>query len=336
MIRPLIAAVAVLVSFSAANAEVTGQPERPFLKSEVIVTGDIVRIGDLIENAGIVANVPIFRAPDLGHTGAVSADAVLEAVSKHALIGVETGGVIDVIVTRASRTIPAKDIEDVITQALSGRYDLGSSKDIVVNFAHDMRAMYVEPSAKGAPRVTHIDFDTYSGRFEATLEIPMSAGKRSIVQLSGRAIATVEVATIARTVERGATLRDADVVMERRPRVESGRGMVTNREQAVGLAARNALQPGRPLRLADLMKPDLVQRNESVTLVYEVPGIVLTVRGKAAEGGSEGDVISVLNEQSKRTVQGTIIGPGRVVVGKSSQQRVANNADKPSSNADVH
>jgi len=337
MIRLRIAVFIALVASSAVNAQVTGQPEpeRPILKSEVIVTGDIVRIGDLIEHAGIVATVPIFRAPDLGYTGTVSADAVLEAVRNHALIGVETGDVRDVVVTRASRTIPAKDIEGAITQALSARFDLGPGKDIVVNFARDMRTMYVEPSAKGALRVTHIDFDTYTGRFEATLEIPTSAGKRSVVQLAGRAIATVEVATVARTVERGATLKDADVLMERRPRTEIGRGFVTNREQAVGFAARGTLQPGRPLRFAELMKPDLVQRNETVTLVYEVPGIVLSVRGKAAEGGAEGDVISVLNEQSKRTVQGTIVGPGRVVIFNSSQRVVASSADKPSGKADM-
>jgi hypothetical protein len=28
-----------------------------------------VRIGDLIENAGIVTSVPIFRSPDLAYTG---------------------------------------------------------------------------------------------------------------------------------------------------------------------------------------------------------------------------------------------------------------------------
>jgi len=88
---------------------------------------------------------------------------------------------------------------------------------------------------------------------------------------------------------------------------------------------RAGLQPGRPLRTADLMKPDLVQRNESVTLVYEVPGIVLTIRGKAADGGAEGDVISVLNEQSKRVVQGVIIGPGRVAVASGSPRLAANN-----------
>ena len=29
------------------------------------------------------------------------------------------------------------------------------------------------------------------------------------------------------------------------------------------------------------MKPDLVLRNETVTLVYEAPGMVLTIRGRA-------------------------------------------------------
>ena len=46
-----------------------------------------------------------------------------------------------------------------------------------------------------------------------------------------------------------------------------------------------------------------MQRNETVTINYEVPGIMLTVRGKALEAGADGDVISVLNIQSNRTVQ---------------------------------
>jgi flagella basal body P-ring formation protein FlgA len=76
------------------------------------------------------------------------------------------------------------------------------------------------------------------------------------------------------------------------------------------------------------MRPDLIQRNDIVTLVYEVPGVVLTVRGRATEAGAEGDTISVLNEQSKRTVQGTIVGPGRVMVRNGSPQVAASNASR--------
>jgi flagella basal body P-ring formation protein FlgA len=65
-----------------------------------------------------------------------------------------------------------------------------------------------------------------------------------------------------------------------------------------------------------------------VTLIYEVPGIVLTIRGKAADSGAEGDVISVLNEQSKRTAQGTIVGPGRVLVSNGSPRLASNDAPR--------
>ena len=326
MIRSTLAAFTFILAITTAGtAQVATlpDPQRPILKPEAIITGEIVRIGDLIDHAGIAGSVPIFRAPDLGDTGTVSADTVFEAVRKHGLVGVDAGNVREVVVTRASRTIPAKEIEDAIAKTLSARYDLGSSNDIVVNFTRDMRSIHVEPSAKGDPRVANIDYDLRSGRFDATIEIPAGAGKRSTLQLSGRATATVEVATAARTIERGVVLKDADLIMERRARSEVGRDVITNPAQVVGLAARGGLQPGRPIRAAELMKPDLVQRNETVTLVYEVPGVVLTLRGKAAEGGAEGDVISVLNEQSKRTLQGVIIGPGRVAINRSG--RMASN-----------
>ncbi len=66
--------------------------------------------------------------------------------------------------------------------------------------------------------------------------------------------------------------------------------------------------------MADLAKPDLVQRDQSVTLIYESPGLYLTIRGKALENGTEGDVVNVINLQSKRTVSGTVIGRGQVSI----------------------
>jgi flagella basal body P-ring formation protein FlgA len=310
-----------------AKAQLAAQPntERPTLKAKAVIHGDIVRIGDLIENSGVVSNVPIFRAPDLGYTGTVSVDAVLNAVRDHALIGVDTAGLTEVVVTRATRTLPATDIEDLIARTLSTRFDLGDSKDIIVNLGNDVRTIYVDPLALGEPRISHINYDARTTRFDAMIEIPAGSTKRSVVRFVGRATPTLEVATLGRTVERGAIIKDADIVMERRPRAEVGRDAITKRADILGMAARGTVQGGRPLRTADLMKPDLVLRNEAVMLVYEVPGMVLTIRGKANDGGAEGDVISVLNEQSKRVVQGVIIGPGRVAVTTGSPRFAANN-----------
>ena len=323
MIGKLAIATAALLALGAVAAAEPA-PEHPKLKAEAVITGGIVRIGDLVDHAGIIANVPIFRAPDLGVTGTVSAEAVIEAVRPYALVGLDTGDVAEVTVTRASRAIPAKIIEDRVAEALATQYALGPVKDIVVHFEREMRMIHVEPSAKGDPRVAYINYDSRSGRFDATLDMPTGAGTHGTLHLTGRAAATAEVVTLLRPVERGEVIKDNDVVIERRPRADVGRELIRNADQAVGLAARAAMQAGRPLRVADLMKPEVVQRNETVTLVYNVPGIMLTVRGKATEGGAEGDVISVLNEQSKRTVQGVVVAPGRVVISSGTPRLAAN------------
>ena len=118
---------------------------------------------------------------------------------------------------------------------------------------------------------------------------------------------------MTRSLKPGEVVKASDVTMERRPKTEvRGDGIATG--QAIGLAAKMALRSGQALRNDDLIKPQVVQRNESVTIYYEVPGIMLTVRGKALEAGAVGDVVGVLNIQSNRTVQATVIGPGRVTI----------------------
>jgi flagella basal body P-ring formation protein FlgA len=294
------------------------------LKAQATVTGDLVKIGDLVENAGIIAKVPIFRAPDLGTTGTVSADAVAAAVQKHALIGLDTAGLSEVTVTRPARTIPAKDIEDIVAQALAGQYQLGAVKDIAVTFDGILGAINVEPSALGEPRVTRVAYDQRTSRFDASIELPTGATARGNLRLAGRAIATLEVVTLANSVDRGTVLKDADIVVERRPRAEVTREALMDPERARGLAARSNLQAGAILRATDLTKPEVVQRNDMVTLTYAMPGLKLTVRGKALDGGAEGDLISIINEQSKRTLQAVVTGPGRAAISAGTPRLAAN------------
>ena len=90
--------------------------------------------------------------------------------------------------------------------------------------------------------------------------------------------------------------------------------MPPSRDRAVGMQARRQLRAGQAMRVADLAKPDLVQRDQNVTLIYETPGLYLTMRGKALESGTEGDVVNVMNLQSKRTVSGTVTGRGQVAI----------------------
>ena len=55
------------------------------------------------------------------------------------------------------------------------------------------------------------------------------------------------------------------------------------------------------------------------------------MRGKALEGGTEGDVVNVLNLQSKRTVSGVVTGRGQVSIAVATPRPAPSALDTTSS-----
>lgn len=286
----------------------------PVLRANVNVSSDVVRIGDVIDNAGSAAQIAIYRAPDPGTTGILPAIQVLNALRAHQVIGVDTKGISKIAVTRLARTLEADDIELQVAVALEHRNGLGDASNLSLTFDNDLRTVRLDAANNGAINPVATRFDPRSNRFDVTLEVGNDSGAQPArLRFTGTAIETVEAAVLARDVDRNTLLKFSDVVMERRPKAEVGND-AAGRDRVIGMQTRRQLRAGQPLHTTDLTKPDLVQRDQAVTLVYQTAGIYITVRGKAAEAGTEGDVVAVLNLQSKRTVSGVVVGRGQVAV----------------------
>jgi flagella basal body P-ring formation protein FlgA len=311
MIRIAIAFLMLVALGCDADAQSATAPT-PRLKELVTVTSDVVRIGDLVENAGAAADIPVFRAPDLGETGSVPISRITAALLPHDVSDVDTAGLTEVVVTRLSRAITARDVTERIARAFSGQYGFGNTQNLSVILDRDVRTMHVEAGATGGLSVSRMKADPRTGRFDISLEIPGSAAARRLpLRFTGTVSETLETAILMRALRSGETIKASDVTTERRPKSEIGNESMSL-EQAIGLAAKHPMRAGQALRSNDLMRPQVVQRNEAVTLTYEVPGILLTVRGKALETGAVGDIVGVLNIQSNRTIQAVVTGPGRV------------------------
>ena len=317
MIRIATTAFALLLALgheAAAGAE----GNAPRLRELVTVTSDVVRIGDLVDNAGKAADVPVFRAPDLGQTGAVLVQRITDALRPYDLTDIDTDGLSEVVVMRLSRAITRKDIAERIARAVSGQMGYGDPQNISIMIDRDIRVMHVEATATSDLLVSRMNVEPRNGRFDISFELPgSSAARRLPLRFTGTAREMIEVATLTRGLRQGEVIKGSDVTIERRPKAEAGVEGVSP-EQAIGLATKAPMRAGQAVRQSDLMRPLIVLRNEPVTITYEVPGIVLTVRGKAAESGAVGDMLSVLNIQTNRTVQATVTGPGRVTVGSSA------------------
>src|SRR5258707_7491336 len=108
--RSLLLATALLAATSAAAFAQTRDDviAAPVLRANVTVSGDLVRIGDVIDNAGSAAQIAIYRAPDLGTTGSLQVAQVLTALRAHQVIGVDTRDLKEISITRLARTLEGK------------------------------------------------------------------------------------------------------------------------------------------------------------------------------------------------------------------------------------
>jgi flagellar basal body P-ring formation protein FlgA len=327
-VRILLVAAALLAAATtfAAAQDAREAIAAPVLRANVSVTGDLVRIGDVIDNAGPAAQIAIYRAPDLGTTGSLPTSQILTALRAHQVIGVDTRDIKAVAVTRLARTLEAKEIEQAVASALEHRSGLGDAVNLSLTFDRDVQDVRLEAANTGAIQPVAARVEPRSGRFDVTFEIANDSGVASTrLRFTGIAIETVEVAVLTRNVDRGDLLRSGDLVVERRPKAEIN-GDAASRNKAVGMQMRRGMRATQALKVADLVKPDLVQRDQEVTLIHQSAGLYLTTRGKALESGTEGDTVNVLNPQSKRTISGTVTGRGQVTIDVATPRVVAADA----------
>jgi flagella basal body P-ring formation protein FlgA len=286
----------------------------PVLRPNVTVTSDIVRVGDVIDNAGAAGQIAIYRAPDLGTTGSLPTAQVLATLRAHQVIGVDARDIREVTVTRLARNLAAGDIKDALAHALEHHGGLGDAANLALTFDRDVQDLRLDVANSGAMQPTSVRYEPRSTRFDVTFEIANdNGGAPTRLRLTGTAIETVEAAVLTRNVERTDILKSSDLVVERRPKAEIG-GDAAARASALGMQLRRPMRAGQAVKVADLAKPDLVQRDQGVTLIYQTAGLYLTTRGKAVDNGTEGDVVNVLNLQSKRTVSGVVTGRGQVTI----------------------
>src|SRR5919201_737681 len=132
--RPLLLATALIAASSAAAVAQTQETfanrnviAAPVLRANVQVSGELVRIGDVIDNAGSAGQIAIYRAPDLGTTGSLPVAQVLSTLRAHHVIGVDTRDLKEISVTRLARTLDAKEIELALERAPQSRNGLGDA-----------------------------------------------------------------------------------------------------------------------------------------------------------------------------------------------------------------
>ena len=129
----------------------------------------------------------------------------------------------------------------------------------------------------------------------------------------GELQALAPVVVLGRNIRRGTVLRPGDLLMTEMDIVRL-REPCLDLDEVVGKTLRRSGRRGDVVGKRFLTVPDLVKRNDVVTIFLQKGGLFLTARGVARMSGQEGENIRVRNISSNREIFCQVIGPNQVRV----------------------
>ncbi len=290
----------------------------PVLRQSVVVNAAIVTVGDMFDNAGVLAEQPLFRAPAPGTTGQVNIAAIRTATVKAGLSQFENPGFSNVSVTRSGIAIKMADINALISSDLKQQGILRDAMSVTTRLNQRLGTLYAartEQPLKLEELVYTPGNTGFSARF-------ILAGREQPFEVSGSLSFFVQTPHLTRTLPAGAVLGPADVEMRAVTLQFANNAQLPMLNQVIGQQLRRQMRQGVAVRLNDVAPPTLISRNEIVTIYLKSGALTLTVKGQALANASRGQSVSVLNLLSKTIIQGIAVNPGTVEI-RSASNRVA-------------
>jgi len=321
LIALVLSLILAALTIQAAPAMAAGQPEHngqpapqafATLIPDVTVNDGVVRLGDIFQGAGADAERIVAYAPRPGGRAVFDARWLARIAQTFKLNWRPTSLADRVVVERASQVVSKSEVEDLLQQRLVEEGWDASSRALVSNRAFRLHLPITDAPGERMLSVEQLTVDPATNRFSAL--VAWGGGADETMRLAGMVVRMADVPVLSNRVMRGDVIRESDISWRSLPEGRLPRNAITDADRVIGMAAKRALQPGKPLTVNDVRRPLLVNRGETVTMELVTPTMRLTAKGRALEHGSEGDIIRISNLQTNTVIDATVTGPGRARV----------------------
>jgi flagella basal body P-ring formation protein FlgA len=214
----------------------------------------------------------------------------------------------------ASFNVREQQILDLIVQEVTQRSQV-SREDVVVEWQDNRLNSMVSAVPEGAVTLSIVSTARLNGRGNVPIQILVD-GKKFRTIFPKVSIQVYQQVLVAKApIPRGATPTTADVALERKaidPNVYTQ--PMRSLEGLAGAQAVRNLAAGTVLTAQLFKIPPVVKQGSIVTVTLLSGEMTLITSGKARSNGSVGQIIKVLNMDSKREFSARVTGPDKVEV----------------------
>ncbi|NUM53752.1 MAG: flagellar basal body P-ring formation protein FlgA [Candidatus Hydrogenedentes bacterium] len=306
----------VFTALTAAFIAVAASADTIMLKTEAYVKGPMVTLGDIADiagpNAEQLAALEVSSAASPGSSKRIDSQLLKMRLNGAGAEGVELQGAGSVLATTLSldlsREVLTDDLRTYIQTQLPWS-DAETSVDILV-----------EPNPVTVPEgevaVRWMANPQYrwvgQGSFRGDVEVDGKVKRTVFAQANIEAYA--EVLVCALDIPRGKQIGATDLRFEKRALSQQKGDAIQDLDEIVGMIARDSMFMGETVSRRSLVPKQVIKRNQTVSVEAQAGGLVVRSRAKALDNGGAGDVVRLMNPDSKAEFQGRVRPDGTVEV----------------------
>ncbi len=281
------------------------------LNNRVIIDDNVVRLGDLFNNAGPRADVTVAYAPAPGQRAVFDARWLYRIARAYRLGWRPFSRLTQSVVERDSQLISKNIIREEIISALDKK---GLGDNVQVQLANGQSEFYIPGNIEPSIEIQDIHYQARTGHFTAIVAAPANDPSAQRVRISGRVYKVVELPVLSRRIRPGDTIDKGDIewVQFRADRVQ--RSFIEDEHSLIGMSAKRSIQSGQPIRTNDIQRPLTIKKGDVVTMKLQSGLMSLTVQARALQSGARGDTIRVSNTKSNAVIDAIVISSGLVAV----------------------
>jgi len=123
-----------------------------------------------------------------------------------------------------------------------------------------------------------------------------------------------EIAVLKNPITRNSILTADDITLVKKDISSLHQGYYTQANKLVGKHVKRAMKSGTIITPAKVKNPLAIKKGSMVTILADISGIKVRMKGKALKSGSLGDWITAKNLSSNRKIEGKILKSGVILV----------------------
>ncbi len=315
-----VASLVLLFSFVAMTA--SAAPELSLtMKTAAVVDRDMVRLSDIADLTGdapelikTLGETVVSNAPEPGQTRFVGIEYVRIRLRQagYDTDAIAIQGASDVRISRQSEALPAEQIEAAVVAAIRGHMPWKDETVTITDISFDKDIQL--PTGKLTYQVVPKRNEDYLGSTIVALHLFVDGAPYRRLWVNATISVMTDVVVVVKPLGKHQHIQLEDLSVVSRELTDLPSDIVRRPEAALGNRATRMIYPNTVLQASMFDAPPVVDRGDIVKIVANAGPMTITATGMVKQQGCLGEMVRVMNTESKRTVIARVTGPGAVQV----------------------